>query len=113
MRRPYAHISIPIAVLQVVAVVAGVFLTRLGFANLDGQDLDARHFRVPLLVHHHGYFLLALPLLWTGAVVWLENRPGDRWSRRWTVVTGLVLLAALSIFLYEVCTQTFWRRALM
>lgn len=108
MRLPHAHISVPIAVLQVVAVVLGVCMMRLAFLAVDDSMLGHPSYQLPLLVRHHGYLLLAVPLVWTGLVLWLENRPGAGWSRRWTVASGLLLLAALSAFLFQIWLRTYF-----
>jgi hypothetical protein len=114
MRRPYAHISVPLAVLQVVAVVLGVFMMRLAFMGFEDSVLNQARYRLPLLVRNHGYFLLTVPLLWTGLVLWLENRPGAGWwSRRWTVASGLLLLAALACFLFQIWIRTYFSGLMM
>lgn len=109
--RHSAHISLPIALLQVIVVIAGVFVMRLSFVGVNSADpmLDHPHFRLPLLVRHHGYLLLAVPLLWTGLILWLENRPAAEWCRRWTVASGMVVLMALSCFLYYAWSKSPWR----
>ncbi|RYD18880.1 MAG: hypothetical protein EOP88_21025 [Verrucomicrobiaceae bacterium] len=107
--RHSAHISIPIAALQVLVVIVGVFVTRLSLTGFLDEALANPRYRVPVLIHHHGYLLLAVPLLWTGLILWLENRPATGWSRRWTVVSGLVFLAALFCFLFTYSVYGFDR----
>ena len=107
--RHSAHISIPIAVLQIVVVILGVFIMRLAFLGMEDSVMDHPRFRLALLIRNHGYLLLAVPMVWTALVLWLENRPGERWSRWWTIASGLVVLVALSIFLHETCSSTYWR----
>ena len=108
-----AHVVIPIALFQVVAVVIGVFMMRMAFLAADESVVDLSRYWLPLLVRHHGYLLLAVPLVWTGLVLWLEHRPGEAWSRRWTMASGLVLLAVLAGFLYAVCSNTYARLTMM
>lgn len=104
-----AHVSIRLALLQVLAVFIGVIMTRAAFWGEDYmmEVVEVKGNALALLIRHHGYLLLAVPLVWTCAVVWLENRPGGGWGRRWTVGTGLFLLAALTFLLYWTCTHPY------
>ena len=96
---PEVHISVRIALFQVFAVIVGVFMTRAAFmmsgypeSNLDWNGLA-------LLVRNYGFNLLLIPVAWTIAATYLENYSSGWWSRRWTLTTGIVILAALAILL--------------
>lgn len=102
-----AHVSIRLALLQVLAVIIGVFMTRTAFMGHGYPDWDLDWNAFSLLIRNHGYLLLAVPLVWTCAVVWLENRPDGWWCRRWTVGTGLLLLASLAFLFFWTCTHIY------
>lgn len=93
------HISVRIAFFQVFAVIIGVFMTRAAFtmagypeSNLDWNGLS-------LLVRNYGFTLLLIPVAWTIAAIYLENDSAGWWSRHWTLTTGIMILAAITIFL--------------
>lgn len=99
--RPLVHISIPLALLQMMAVVLGVMLTKTAFTVYNYPNPDIRWNAFSLLVRNHGYLLVVIPLVWTGMVLWQENRKTLRWNRVWTMASGLVLLGLLAwIFWY-------------
>ncbi len=96
---PEVHISVRIALFQVFAVILGVFMTRAAFmwagypeSNLDWNGLS-------LLIRNLGFLLLLIPLVWTIAATYCERYSIGWWSRRWTIVSGMVVLAALIVLL--------------
>jgi magnesium-transporting ATPase (P-type) len=96
---PEVPISVRIALFQVLVVIVGVFMTRVAFmmsgypeSNLDWNGLA-------LLVRNYGFTLLLIPVAWTIAVTYLENYCGGWWSRRWTLTTGILILAVLATLL--------------
>jgi hypothetical protein len=102
------HISARIALLQVFVVMVGVFMTRAAFmisrypeSNLDWNGLA-------LLVRNYGFILLLIPVAWTITVTCLEHYCPSWWSRRWTLTTGILILAALTVLLLWSCNNTYY-----
>jgi hypothetical protein len=93
---PEVHLSVRIALFQVFTVIIGVFMTRAAFMASGYPDADLQWNRLALLLRNHGYFLLLVPLAWTLTATRLENLSSGPWSRRWTLVTGMLVLAALA-----------------
>lgn len=94
---PEVHVAVRLALFQVSTVILGVFMTRLSFMSngYPTENLDWN--AIPLFIRSYGFFLLVVPVIWTSLAVCLENSPVGRWSRRWTVASGLLLLFALAI----------------
>ncbi|RYD29505.1 MAG: hypothetical protein EOP87_18225 [Verrucomicrobiaceae bacterium] len=93
----------PLAWFQVIVVVLGFICLRVTTFPLDAVD-SARWSFLPRVVLYHGYLLLGVPLVWIFTVAWLELRHGDTWSRRWTVVTGLIMLVSLAALFCQICS---------
>jgi hypothetical protein len=96
------HVSVRLALLQVLTVIAGVFMTRAVFMMYGYPESELDWNSMALLVRNYGFLLLPLPVLWTYTAVYLENYGTGRWSRRWTICSGIFLLAALA-FLFFWC----------
>ncbi|MFC7339662.1 hypothetical protein ACFQY0_20930 [Haloferula chungangensis] len=94
------HPATRIARLQVVAIIGGVFLTRAVFMVYGYPNNGVDFGTVPTLIRNFGFLLLAVPVLWTILSVWLEERPEGFWTRRWTIITGVVILGILASLLY-------------
>lgn len=94
------HVTVRIAFLQAFAVVLGVFMTRAAFMGLGYPESDLDWSALALLVRNHGFLLLLVPLVWTSVTVYLENYGGGGWSRRWTIGSGLILIAALAVLFF-------------
>jgi hypothetical protein len=98
------HVSVRLALFQVLAVITGVFMTRAVFMVYGYPESNLDWNALALLVRNHGFYLLLAPVVWTSAAVYLENYGTGRWSRRWTVCTGIILLAALAfLFFWSFC----------
>jgi hypothetical protein len=97
------NVSVRLALFQVLAVILGVFMTRVAFMGCGYPDSNLDWDALALLVRNYGYVLLLAPVAWTSTVVYLENYGTGRWSKRLTVCTGILLLAALA-FLFFWCS---------
>ena len=53
-----------------------------------------------LLVRNWGFLLILLPGIWAVGSIWLETHPADMFSKRWTIVTGVVLFGVLAWMLF-------------
>ncbi len=94
------HPATIIALLQVVAIIGGVFLTRGVFMVHDYPNSAVDFGTVPTLVRNFGFLLLLLPLAWTVVSMWLEQRCEGGWTRRWTILSGILILGLLAWLLY-------------
>ena len=92
------HVSVRLALFQVLCVILGVIMTRAAFMGCGYPDSNLDWNALALITRNHGFLFLLVPVAWTSVAVYLENYGTGRWSRRWTVVSGLLLLAALGIF---------------
>jgi len=84
------------AVLQSVLIVSGSLMTA-GLMKARGYP-DPGQFWHPLalFVRNWGFLLISVPGAWVVGTVWLERRPGSDFTTRWTIVTGLLVLAGLA-----------------
>ena len=96
------NIAVRIALIQVLVVIIGVFMTRLAFTFGGYPDSDKDWNSLSLFIRNYGFLILLLPVAWTTVVVFLENRGSGHWSRPWTIGTGLFVLFALAaLFLWS------------
>ncbi len=105
--RQDAHIAIKLALLQVMVVLIGTFVTRVAFMGNGYPDRDADWNRFSLLLRGYGFVLLLVPLVWTCTVMWLEHRSAGSWTRRWTILSGCLLLALLAFLFFRASTHTY------
>jgi magnesium-transporting ATPase (P-type) len=96
---PEVHISVRIALLQFFTVIVGVFMTRAAFMMLGYPESNLDWNGLALLLRNYGFILLLIPVAWTITVTYLENCSVGWWSRRWTLATGILIMAALAILL--------------
>lgn len=77
------------------SLFVGVILKATGYPD---------HFqKIPLIllfVRNWGFLLILIPLAWAMGSIWLE-RHFNGYSKRWSMVSGLCLLAALIWFLLK------------
>ena len=88
---------------QAGAIMVGTILTSAILKSLgygDGQEAPF----VVFVVRNWGFILLAIPLAWVVATVWMERH--HAWfSKRYTLLSGLLLLVLLCWFLLYVAAR--------
>ncbi len=87
-----------LASMQIVVILFGFMATGLilkaaGYPDI-GYPINGRI----LFVRHFGALFLIAPVIWVFVTVALERRTENRFTKRWSVVSGLALLAGLSYF---------------
>lgn len=77
------HVSVRLAVFQMMVVILGVFMTRAVFMGTGFPDTAVDWNDVAMLVRNYGYVLLLAPAGWAAAAMYFENYGTGFWSRRW------------------------------
>ncbi len=101
------NVSVRLALIQVLAVILGVVMTRIAFMGCGYPDSNLDWDALALVVRNHGYVLLLAPVAWNTTVVYLENYGTVRWSKRMTVFTGILLIAALVLLFFWCCSNPY------
>jgi hypothetical protein len=98
-----------LALLQCFVVVAGVLMTG-GILKLNGYDPGsaARWNPVAVAVRNLGFLPLVVPAIWTGGCVVLERRARNDWTRTWSIVSGVLVIAVLSGLLWWTAATPFF-----
>jgi D-alanyl-lipoteichoic acid acyltransferase DltB (MBOAT superfamily) len=91
-----------LASMQIVVILLGFMATGLILKGAGYPDIGVSISGKLYFVRHFGALLLIVPIVWVFATIAFERRPDNRFSKRWTIVTGIVVLAALSYFLFLV-----------
>lgn len=78
------------AAAQSVVIVAGSMLVAATprMRSGDGPWL-------PVLVRDWGFLLLLIPAAWVIVTLWLERHRSDWFTKRWTILSGVLLLTTL------------------
>lgn len=92
--REYAMQSI-FAAAQSVVIVAGSMMTAVALKIRGYPDGDRAWPALPVFIREWGLVLILLPAAWVLSTIWLE-RHRDEFTKRWTILSGLFLLAALA-----------------
>lgn len=99
--RDYAMQSI-FAAAQAVVIVAGALLTaatpRMRGGGSGGHWL-------PVFVRDWGVLLLLIPAAWVIVTLWLERHRSDWFTKRWTILSGVLLLVALVLLMVHAFTR--------
>ena len=101
------HVSVRLAVFQMMVVILGVFMTRAMFMGSGYPEAAVDWNDVAMLVRNHGYVLLLVPAGWAAATMYFENYGTGFWSRRWTLGSGLALLVGLGFLFLWTCANPY------
>lgn len=78
------------AAAQAVVIVAGSLLTAATPRMRSGEGPW-----LPVIVRDWGFVLLLIPAFWVFATLWLERHRSDWFTKRWTILSGLLVLLSL------------------
>lgn len=78
------------AAAQSVVIVAGSLLTAATPRMRGGEGPW-----LPVFVRDWGFLLLLIPMVWVFATLWLERHRSDWFTKRWTILSGTLLLLVL------------------
>lgn len=108
---PPAHIAVRIALLQELAVIAGVLLTRAAFMVNGYPESDLNWSNLALVIRNYGFLLILVPLLWIAVATYLETYGPGNWSVRWTVASGLSVFCMLvGLLLWSSLNTYHWHK---
>ena len=96
---PEVHVSVRIALFQVLAVILGVFMTRAAFMGAGYPESNLDWNSLALVIRNPGFLLLLVPVAWTIASTYMEHYSVGWWSRRWTIISGVAALGILTVLL--------------
>lgn len=85
--------------MQSTVIVSGIMATG---AMLKARGYPDFHFPISpqvWFVRHWGLSLLIIPSAWVFVTVWLEARREGEFTKRWSIITGVVVLGILVVFL--------------
>jgi hypothetical protein len=91
------------AAAQSVVIVAGSLLTAATPRMRSGGS-GGGHW-LPVFVRDWGFLLLLIPATWAFATLWLERHQSDWFTKRWTILSGVLLLAALVLLMVHAFTR--------
>lgn len=90
-----------IASMQVIVVLVGFMATGLILKGAGYPDIGVPIHRTVYVVRHFGALLLIVPVIWVFATIAFEKSPDNRFTKRWTLATGIMVLALLSYFFFR------------
>jgi len=93
--REYAMQSI-FAVGQSVVIVAGSFFTAVVLKTRGYPDPGAEWRLLPVFIRNWGVAVMLIPAAWVLGTIWLERHRSDWFTKRWTILTGVLLLGGLA-----------------
>jgi hypothetical protein len=91
--REYATQSV-FAVLQSALIIGGSMSTATLMKARGFPDPTQFWHPLALFVRNWGFLLILFPGIWVIATIWLERNRSAYFSTRWTLVSGLIVLAA-------------------
>ena len=91
------------AVIQAGTIISTVLLRSAGYPD-ESRDWPA----LPAWVREWGPLAFAIPALWVAGTILLERHRSEWFSKRWTLVSGLLLAGGL-LLLYIVASLQAWR----
>jgi hypothetical protein len=90
------------AVIQVGSIVSTVLLRSAGYPDSE-RDWPV----LPALIREWGPLAFGIPAAWVIATIILEQQRPDRFSKRETIITG-VLVAGFLVLIYTVASLQAW-----
>jgi hypothetical protein len=60
---------------------------------------------LPVFVRNWGFSFIVIPAVWALATIWLERHRPDWFSKRETIVTGILLLLALGYLMARIALR--------
>lgn len=103
--RDYALQSI-LAATQSAVIVGGSMFTAtiMKVRGYDAETAANWHWQL-VFVRNWGFTLILIPAAWVFATLWLERHREAWFSKRWTLVSGVVLLCGLFFFMARMTTR--------
>ncbi|WP_035607136.1 hypothetical protein [Haloferula sp. BvORR071] len=92
--REYAMQSI-FAAAQAMVIVAGSLMTAAVLQTHGYPDAKAEWRWLPVFVREWGLALMLVPAAWVLTTLWLERHRDAWFTKRWTILSGSLLLAGL------------------
>lgn len=83
------------AVLHSALIIGGSMATAALMKARGFPDPEQFWHPLPMFVRSWGFLLILVPGAWVAATIWLERNRSESFSARWTLVTGVLVLAAL------------------
>ncbi len=84
--------------LHAAIIIGGSMFTAMALKMMDRSDIGPGNSFCLWFVRNWGFFILIVPLLWALSTISLERRHYDWFSKRFTIVSGLILLSVLAYF---------------
>lgn len=97
--REYTPQSV-LASLQSVVVIAGSMFTGAALKLMGYPEARVHWPTASVFVRNWGLLLVLIPAAWVVGSIWLERNRADWFSKRWTIVSGVLVLFCLTYFLY-------------
>lgn len=88
-----------LATMQSTVIVSGIMATGAMLKARGYPDFDFPISPQVWFVRHWGLSLLIIPSAWVFVTVWLEARREGEFTKRWSIITGVVVLGILVVFL--------------
>ena len=92
--REYAMQSI-FAAAQSVVIVAGSMFTATVLKVRGFPEARSEWPMLAVFVREWGFTLMLIPAAWVLGTIWLERHRADWFTKRWTILSGVILVAAL------------------
>lgn len=89
-----------LASMQAVVVIAGSMFTGAAMKIMGYPEASHDWHLASVFVRNWGVLLILIPATWVVGSIWMERNQSDWFSKRWTVLSGLLVLLSLAYFLY-------------
>lgn len=91
--------QIVLASLQSLVVLMGSMFTATILKAFGYPESRAHWPPASVFVRNWGVSLVLIPFIWVIATIWMERLHAGWFSRRWTILSGLLILIGLAYFL--------------